>query len=90
MIRIKFEPRDLWLGVYWNVEKFTQAIVTASGTWQKTVTIGGGTVVNHRTLKVYVCLIPCVPIIFTFKLKTPPSATAAKPVQYVPFEGIGH
>lgn len=42
-IRIKFEPRDLWLGVYWK---------------------HGGTI-QWPVVYVYVCLLPCLPIILT-------------------------
>ena len=39
-IKIKFEKRDCWMGVFWNQ------------TWAEN--------------KLYVCLIPCFPIIFTW------------------------
>lgn len=39
--KLFFEPRDIWIGVYWTS--------------------------NRDTLKVYVCLVPCIPLLFTFK-----------------------
>lgn len=44
-VAVKWEPRDLWLGVYWDR---TLALYPPG-----------------YTLKVYVCLLPCLPIILT-------------------------
>ncbi len=45
-IRIYFEPRDLWVGVYWNVER----------------TSFDNSRVRCREWSVYICLLPCFPI----------------------------
>lgn len=42
---LKFEVRDLWVGVFWNI------------------------VVNDQ-LKIYICPLPCIPIILTFDRET--------------------
>lgn len=52
--KIKFEPRDLWVGVYWTRSSRT---TTLDKDWQ------------HYT--VYVCVIPCFPIIFAVKRSIP-------------------
>lgn len=45
---IKWEPRDIWIGVYW-----TPAVrITAFET-------------DVQRYRFYVCIIPCLPIIFT-------------------------
>lgn len=41
-VKIYFEPRDLWIGVYWDRK---------------------GSILTH----VYVCLVPCLPIRFTWR-----------------------
>lgn len=42
---VTWEPRDLWIGAYWNVD-------------------GWGVM---RELTVYVCLIPCLPIVVVLR-----------------------
>jgi len=51
---IKWEPRDIWLGVYW-----TRAVRITS------------LVEDIQRYRVYVCLLPCLPIIFTFEREIP-------------------
>ncbi len=53
MIRIKFEPRDLWIGIYWNVEY---------GQFWK------GATFSLRLLKIYICLLPLFPIVLTTRI----------------------
>lgn len=50
-IGIQFEPRDLWIGVYWTSRDIHESDVPL--------------VVKHR-LDVYVCLLPMLPIKLTF------------------------
>lgn len=40
-IRMFVEPRDIWVGVYWNRQP--------------------------DELRVYVCIIPCLPVLLTFR-----------------------
>lgn len=47
--RVEFEPRDLWVGIYWTFEKL--AVVKDS---------------DMRSFCIYLCIIPCLPIIFTW------------------------
>jgi hypothetical protein len=46
-IRVAFEPRDAWFGVFWN---------------------------KRRENRVYVCLIPMLPVIVEWEASRPPSA----------------
>lgn len=48
-VAVKFEKRDLWLGVFWDIE---EGLVL------------GPQAGIERVLVVYLCLIPCFPIIF--------------------------
>jgi hypothetical protein len=56
-----FEPRDLWVGVYW-----TKHIIVM-------VQLPNGTQLNFdpplRSLQIYVCLIPMLPILIEVPLK---------------------
>lgn len=45
----KLEPRDLWIGVFWDVKLRDYRVDTYEGYW-----------VTGRWLHVYVCLIPMV------------------------------
>ena len=47
MLKIKFEPRDLWVGIYWTIEE---------------------DFILQRFLKIYICIIPMLPICLDFKL----------------------
>jgi hypothetical protein len=46
-IRAFFEPRDIWVGVFWD----------------RPVSYGDGGQPLVRHLKIYVCLLPCLPIL---------------------------
>lgn len=50
---LKFEPRDLWVGVYWR---------------RKQIHLGDPPVIGKHDWewKVYVCLLPCFPIVFSW------------------------
>lgn len=52
-VRAFFEPRDLWVGVFWTVD--THAL---NDEWR---------VVPQRVLRVYVCILPCFPILVTWR-----------------------
>jgi len=52
-VRIKFEPRDLWIGVYWCDAGRNSAPGYIRRYW-----------------KIYVCIVPCFPIIFEFHRDT--------------------
>jgi hypothetical protein len=49
-LRLLWEPRDLWFGVFWNRAH------------------AGG--LRDRFLFVYVCVLPCVPIVFAWRLSS--------------------
>lgn len=53
-INILWEPRDLWLGVY--VAKMGTVHVE---NWEPVIP-------PETRRKIYVCLLPCLPIVFTF------------------------
>lgn len=53
MIRVFFEPRDLWIGVCWNCYP-TGGVQGAPVVWW---------------LDIYVCLVPCLPIKLSFKTR---------------------
>lgn len=44
---VKREPRDLWVGVYWDFERGTDED-------------GYGN--DQRTFDIYVCVVPCLPL----------------------------
>jgi len=52
-MKIKYEPRDLWIGLYW--------------TKARTTTLDS----DLEQYTFYVCLIPCLQIIFTLKRNIP-------------------
>lgn len=48
-VRLIWEPRDLWVGVYWTNDR----IMGDQGQHLE----------NKR--RIYICLLPCLPIVFT-------------------------
>lgn len=56
-IKVKFEPRDLWVGVFWDIEEFSWPHAPSKE-------YSGG----YKILKIYICIIPCFPIIISKKL----------------------
>ncbi len=53
-MKIQFDPRDLWIGVYW---KRTSRVTTLNS--------------DSDCYTVYLCLVPCFPIIFSLRRKIP-------------------
>jgi hypothetical protein len=53
----KWEPRDLWLGLYWD-KKVEHPYVFVPTT-------------KEVTIKLYFCIVPCFPIIVTIKQTSP-------------------
>lgn len=47
-VSVKFEPRDLWVGIYWTFNRSVES--------------------SYKRLKVYVCIVPLLPIIFDFEI----------------------
>jgi len=47
-IRLLLEPRDLWVGIFWNRVKLGDF--------------------GDEFLLVYVCLIPCLPLVFSWNI----------------------
>jgi hypothetical protein len=54
-LALKREPRDLWIGVYWD----------------RPMPLDMGYGFELRTLFVYLCVIPCLPLKFTFSRVKP-------------------
>lgn len=49
VIRWLWEPRDMWIGIFWN-------------------RVYDGPAPQQRYLFVYVCLLPCLPLVFIRRL----------------------
>lgn len=58
-MEIKFEPRDLWIGIYWCMVTEWEAHWSATNYDSSKPSYRG-----TEFLKIYVCIIPMLPIIF--------------------------
>jgi hypothetical protein len=57
-IKIKFVPQDCWVGVFWKRE--ARRLISIIYPWEREF-------FERKTLVVYVCLVPCVPIKVTWR-----------------------
>lgn len=53
-MKIIFEPRDLWIGVFWKLGARVTTLET-----------------DRQGYHIYLCLIPCFPIVFTLWMNIP-------------------
>jgi len=61
-IKIKFEPRDTWVGVYWNKELEAKKPLARGQLVYETD--------YKKVIKFYICIIPCFPVIISHDLRT--------------------
>jgi len=61
-IQLKFEKRDCWVGVYWNSSWSVLGYGNRPPNFYKKTKKGRW---GREFLKIYICLIPCFPIIIT-------------------------
>lgn len=71
-MRIKFVIQDFWIGLYWKSESF----YLGGRVTNLPISVFG--VEKHRVTTWYLCLLPCLPIIFTTT-----KITRSKPVKGV-------
>jgi hypothetical protein len=58
-VGFEWEPRDLWIGVYWRGKRLTVAETDCAK------------VVNVRLYDLWVCLLPCLPLHVRWSRETP-------------------
>jgi hypothetical protein len=61
-MKIKFEPRDFWIGVFWDIreDQLDTENITRIGRYPY--------VLYPKTLYIYVCVVPMFPICFEIPL----------------------
>lgn len=58
-VSMKWEPRDLWIGIYWTIKEPRRGDPRVL--WW----------LGPRYFHVFICLLPCLPIIIERRLKNP-------------------
>lgn len=56
-VRLFFEGRDIWVGVFWKVTDTRASDLSDGWEW--------------RTLHVYICVLPCLPLLVTYSWLRP-------------------